>query len=386
MTVAPLALVVATAPGLEALTATEMAGFGLLAQSGGSGTLTASATADQLVDLLLGLRTASRVGVRLGEFQARTFGELERHATALPWSDVLPAESRVHFRITSKKSRLYHEGALAERLERIAATAVSGLVPVRAAAQAEALEDDVTRLPGVQRIVVRVFRDRVTVSADAAGAGLHRRGYRRATAKAPLRETLAAAMLLGSGWAPGDRLVDPLVGSGTIVIEAALLSQGIAPGIARRFAAECWPMLGARLFDAGRRRARARELMTPDGEVRFEGRDRDRGAIEAATANAERAGVAHLVRFHTAPLSALPVDGGTGWIVSNPPYGVRIGDVAALRNLYAGLGRVAATRRADWSVALLSANRMLVGHVGAGFEASWQASNGGIGVTLWVRR
>jgi putative N6-adenine-specific DNA methylase len=338
------------------------------------------------VDLLLGLRTASRVGVRLGEFHARTFGELERHAVALPWSDVLPAGGRVHFRITSKKSRLYHEGALAERLERIAAAAVRDLAPVRSAAQAEALEDDVTRLPGVQRIVVRVFRDRVTVSADAAGAGLHRRGYRQATAKAPLRETLAAAMLLGSGWVPGDPLVDPLVGSGTIVIEAALLSRGIAPGIRRRFAAECWPMLDTSVFTAGRQRARDRERPWPEGDVRFEGRDRDRGAIEAATANAARAGVADMVRFHAAPLSTLPVDTGTGWIVSNPPYGVRIGDVADLRNLYAGLGRLATTRRTDWSVALLGANRMLIGQVGTGFEPAWQTTNGGIGVTLWVRR
>ncbi len=386
MTSAELTIFVTTAPGLEALTAHEIAGLGLAVVDTTPGGLTVHGTAEQLVTLLLGLRTASRVAVRLGQFRARTFAELERHAARIRWADVLSAGSRVHFRVTSKKSRLYHETAIAERLYRAAAAAVPDLAAVGAAADAAALEHDVGRLPGVQRIIVRIFRDQVILSADAAGAGLHRRGYRLATAKAPLRETLAAAMLLGSGWSAALPLHDPLAGSGTIVIEAALLARRIAPGVARRFAVEQWPLL--RHCDVAALRTAMRQAELPAGVAlpALRGSDRDAGAVADARANAERAGVAESVDFAVEPVSALASDSGRGWIVTNLPYGIRIGDTTALRNLYATLGRSVANRRPEWSLALLSASAMLVGHVGLPLEAAWRSQNGGIDVTLWRSR
>ncbi len=372
----------ATAPGLEPILATELAGLGLTDGVVDVGGIAFDASPAMLVDTLLWLRTASRVSLRLGVFKARTFPELERHAATIDWAAVLTGTGRVHFRVTSKKSRLYHEGAIAERLERSAMAAVPGLEAVRAAGQAESLEEDVFREPGVQRIIVRVQRDQVTLSADASGGALHRRGYRQATAKAPLRETLAAGMLLGCGWRPGDPLVDPMCGSGTIPIEAAMIAKQMAPGQARRFAAEEWRTLPPELFRIARERAKARALPTAPASI--EASDRDAGAIAATLANAERAGVATDLTCSEAPISALPMHAGAGWLVTNPPYGVRVGEPERLRSLYASLGTSLVTKRPGWSLAMLSANPLLAGQVGMTFVEHWHASNGGIDVKLLV--
>lgn len=371
-----------TTPGLEPTLAAELVGLGIVPEATESGGVSFGATAAEFVDALLWLRTASRLSLRLGAFKARTFPELERHAAHIDWASVLAGTGRVHFRVTSKKSRLYHEGAIAERLERAAMAAVAGLEAVRAAGQAEALEDDVFRTPGVQRVIVRVHRDRITLSADASGSALHRRGYRQATAKAPLRETLAAGMVLGCGWRPGEPLADPMCGSGTIAIEAAMIARRIAPGAARHFAAEQWTMLSPERFHEARARAAAAVL--PSTPASIEASDRDAGAVAATIGNAERAGVAADIACTEAPISALPMHPQTGWLVTNPPYGVRVGETDRLRSLYASLGRALVTRRPGWSLAMLSANPMLAGQVGVDFVERWSASNGGIDVKLLV--
>ena len=236
-----------------------------------------------------------------------------------------------------------------------------------------------TRLSDVQRIIVRVMRDEVTLSADAAGALLHLRGYRQAVAKAPLRETLAAALLMASGWEPGLPLLDPMCGSGTIPIEAAMMSRRMAPGRTRRFSAEAWPGFDAE-FTAVRERARAGELAQVSGQI--VGRDRDAGAIEAALANAERAGVVVDIAFSRDTISALEPDGGAGWVVTNPPYGARIGERTGLRDLYAVLGRVIRERRPKWRLAMLSADRMLEAQLGLMLEEVLRTTNGGIPIRM----
>ncbi|MBK7593680.1 MAG: hypothetical protein IPJ11_00200 [Gemmatimonadetes bacterium] len=203
-----------TAPGAELLAAAELRALGIEPGETEPGGVAFDATAGQLADALLWLRTAVRVTVRLASFTAKSFAELERHGKGVDWASVIPPGTAVHFRVTSKKSKLYHEDGIAERLERSLFAAVSGLTTVRAPSTAEALEDDVSALPPVLRIVVRVHRDVVTLSADAAGGLLHRRGWRQAVAKAPMRETLAATLLLASGWTPTEPLLDPMCGSG----------------------------------------------------------------------------------------------------------------------------------------------------------------------------
>jgi len=207
---------------------------------------------------------------------------------------------------------------------------------------------------------------------------LHRRGYRQAVAKAPLRETLAAAMLLGAEWNGSVPLVDPMCGSGTIPIEAARLARRIAPGRDRSFAFLDWPE--SDVADWNARVSRAREGELQRAPVTIVGSDRDAGAIDAASANAERAGVRPDIELRVQAISALGPDGSKGLIVSNPPYGARVGERDRLRNLYAQLGNVVRSQRPDWTLALLLAEKQLEVQVGLPFRDVFETRNGGIPV------
>jgi putative N6-adenine-specific DNA methylase len=239
-----------------------------------------------------------------------------------------------------------------------------------------------------QLFVVRFLHDRCTVSADSSGALLTYRGYRQALAKAPLRENLAAAVLLGSGWNGQAPLVDPMCGAGTIPIEAALIARRIAPGLAsadrqpRRYAFREWPNFDRAVWEAVVERAMAE--MLPGAGIPIHGSDRDAGALEATHDNAQRAGVLPDLTLRVHPLSALEPPPGPGWLVSNPPYGLRVGESRALRDLYAALGRVAREELPGWRVALLSAERSLEAQVKLPFAEALRTRNGGIPVRLVV--
>jgi putative N6-adenine-specific DNA methylase len=320
------------APGLEAVTAAELAALGI-ACTPDSGGVEWRGSIAQMYDANLRLRTAGRVIARIARFRARTFFELERHGGRVPWDRFVATGSRVAFRVTCRKSRLYHEGAVAQRLF----AAVRGTVgPIEEAAPSDNEDDDAD---DVQLFIVRFVRDVCTISADCSGAMLHRRGYRQATAKAPLRETLAAAMLQGSGWRVDSPLIDPFCGAGTIPIEAALMARAIAPGLAgdapRSFAFRAWPTFDDRAWRDVIERARAGQRAAARAPIVAS--DRDAGAVESARANAERAGVTRDIEFETRPISAVKTLPGPGSIVTNPPWGVRVGDARALRDLYAPL-------------------------------------------------
>lgn len=365
-----LPVFVITQPGLESVTATELAGLGISVTEAEPGGLSFDADAETLARASIDLRTASRILVRLGSFHAASFGELERHAKRLPWGDFLSADTTPSFRVTSKKSRLYHEDAIAERLVRAAGRDPAVAAPADAP---------------VQQFVVRVFRDEVTVSADASGELLHRRGYRLDGAKAPLRETLAAAMLLGVGWDGSTPLVDPFAGSGTIPIEAAMIARGVAPGLHRSFAAESWPGTPAGIFDAARIGALGRGgAVGAACRPPLRAADRDAGAVAAMHANAERAGVAGDIDIRQAVISDLELPEEPGWIVTNPPYGVRVGERLRLRNLYAQTGKVLRARAGGWRLALLSVHPVLDQQLGIPLTPVWETTNGGIRVRLVV--
>ena len=382
---APFPIFAATAPGLEPLAAAELRALGIQATPEQGG-VAWEGSAEELYTANLWLRTASRVTVGAAEFRARTFFELERHARKIPWERWVAKGRAVRLRVTSRKSKLYHEGAIAERVLDAIERRVGGLGGAEVARDDEGDED----ADEAQLFVVRFVRDGCIVRADASGALLHLRGYRQAVARAPLRETLAAAALLGSRW-PGDApLLDPMCGSGTIAIEGALMARNIAPGLAgadrepRRFAFQEWPDADA----AAWRRVvdRAQSAVRPSAPAPIQGSDRDAGAIEAATANAERAGVLADVELAIASVSAIDPPPGPGWIVTNPPYGVRVGETEALRNLYAALGHAARDRAPGWTMALLSAESRLDAQVGVPFENALQTRNGGIPVHLAVGR
>lgn len=379
---APLDLFAIAAPGLEALTAAELQRLGIegTVEPGGVGW---TGGVEELYAANLHLRTASRVLVRIATFQAKSFFELERHANKVPWGRFLSEGRPVRWRVTCRKSRLYHEGAVEQRLREAVSRAAGGAPGAEGGDEEEEGEAE-------QLFVVRFLHDRCTISADSSGALLHRRGYRQATAKAPLRETLAAAVLLASGWDGRAPLVDPLCGSGTIPIEAALMARAIPPGLAsadrrpRRFAFEEWPELDERAWrgvvEGARERIRER------AGVAIQGSDRDAGAIEAAASNAARAGVEEDVALSVRALSAVEPPPGEGWLVTNPPYGVRVGESDRVRDLYAALGRVAREKLPGWTVALLSADRRLEGQVKIAFRQALATRNGGIPVRVVVGR
>jgi putative N6-adenine-specific DNA methylase len=369
------------AVGLEALVAAELRALNIepdLADAEPGG-VAFTAAPEALFRANLHLRTASRVLVRLGDFRARALGELERRAKEQPWELFITPGRPVRLRVTCRKSRLYHRGAVAERVANAIAArgagSAAGSSVERSSATAAEEEDE---SDDSQLIVVRLLHDQCTISIDSSGALLHRRGYRLATAKAPLRETLAAALLLASGWDPRTPLLDPMCGAGTIAIEGALLARRVAPGLRRSFAFTEWPgfdrVLWARLLDE------ARSLILPHAPARIQASDRDAGAIEAAIANAERAGVAGDVEMSRRALSAIEPPAGPGWLVTNPPYGARVGEPDRLRNLYAQLGKVAKAKCPGWTIALLSADARLDSHLGIPLTSALKTRNGGIAV------
>ncbi|HET7623045.1 MAG TPA: class I SAM-dependent RNA methyltransferase [Gemmatimonadaceae bacterium] len=377
------------APGLETLVAAELQALGIDARVAEDepGGVAFDADAAALYRANLHLRTASRVLVRLGHFHVRALGELERRARELAWERFIGPGRAVRLRVTCRKSRLYHSGAVAERIANALTARSGGLtdessignaVGVRGERSGRPPDDDEVDDNENQLVVVRIFHDRCTVSIDASGALLHRRGYRLATAKAPLRETLAAALLLSSEWDPHAPLLDPMCGSGTIAIEGALLARRIASGLRRSFAFVEWPefdrLLWERVLDD------ARALVLPSAPAIIQGSDRDAGAIEAAVANAERAGVAADVEFSRRAISAIAPPPVPGWVVTNPPYGARVGERDRLRNLYSQLGNVLRARCSGWTIVMLSADAHLDSRLGVPLETILKTRNGGIPV------
>jgi putative N6-adenine-specific DNA methylase len=363
-----------SAPGLEEIVAAELADLNVTEPRVVDGGVEFSASLKTLYEANVHLRTASRVLVRLAKFRAVSFAELERNARKIPWETVMTRGDSVALRVTCKKSRLYHSGAVAERLERDLSERMNATV-VKAASSddGEASRDD------TQLIVVRLDHDKCTLSADSSGAHLHQRGYRTSVTTAPMRETLAAALVLASEWNRSTPLLDPFCGSGTIPIEAALIAARIAPGKNRGFRFQQWPGYDPSLFRQIHSAAVRREKRAAAPPV--SGSDRSAAAIRAATENAERAGVSELVRFEK--LDALRVENAVpaGWLVTNPPYGVRLGDAAETRRLMARFGDTLRSRFSGWHVAFLApagAERS----IRLPLSARLSTTNGGLRVTM----
>jgi putative N6-adenine-specific DNA methylase len=230
-----------------------------------------------------------------------------------------------------------------------------------------------------QLIFVRLVENRCTLSLDSSGALLHRRGYRLETAKAPLRETLAAAMLFASGWNGSSPLLDPFCGAGTIPIEAALLARGAPPGSRRRFAFMDWPNFDIAVWEGVKVEAKP---IQPHRGAEILASDRDAGAIGSARANAERAGVAESIQFSSRPISAVDPPKRPGWVVTNPPYGVRLGSKQDLRRLYTTFGKVLRAKCPGWRVAMLCNSPDLLRTTGLKFDGEIQTRNGGLRVKL----
>lgn len=365
----PWTIFVVCPPGLEEVAARELVGLGVNPDYRGprtAGGWTCRVGFRELCRLHLHAGVASRVWVRAGHFEARTFDELVKGLEGIAWWQWLKRRTRVEVRAEAKGSALYHEGAIVERAQGV----VQGVVGEPQAGSEE---------PG-QRIFLRVVKDRVQVSLDASGEHLHKRGYRVEVGKAPLRETLAAGLLAVSGWDGSSALMDPFCGSGTIPIEAARKARGIPPGWDRTFGFMGWKAFDEGIWAEVRKEAEGRRK---DSVPLIVGSDRDAGAIRAARANAARAGVGDAIEFREQAVSRMEFPVERGWVVTNPPYGTRVGG-RTLRDLYAAFGNRIREDGKGWTVAMISASREMQGYTGLPFRLAAQCKNGGIPVAMVV--
>ncbi len=319
------------------------------------------------------LRTADRVWLRMADFPATDFDDLYEGVRQAPWSELVPRTAAVVVKARSTRSRL----ASVPTLQSVSKKAiVDALLGARGHQGRQRAEES----GPLYTVEVSLLRDRATVCLDTSGPGLHKRGYRTETGAAPLRENLAAALVLLSRWDASRPFADPLCGSGTIAIEAALIARGAAPGIRRRFAAEEWPALPARIWQDARQESRDSERR--EAGVTVAASDKDPAMVEAAARNAAKAGVSDSVRFRCAPLGAFQAEQGYGCIVSNPPYGERLGerrDVDALSREMGGLYRKLET----WSFFILTASTDFPRLFGTPFSKNRKLYNGNMQCYLY---
>lgn len=356
----------ATAPGLEAVLCEEAKANGFRAPKAVNGGVTIEGRWHDVWRANLVIRGASRVLARLARFRVTHLTELEKRARALPWDKTLQVGTPVRVEATCARSRIYHSGAAAERI----ANAIRDTLGTPVSPDADLC------------IAARFENDVCTISVDTSGELLHKRGFKEAVAKAPMRETLAALFLRQCGYTGNEPVVDPMCGSGTFVIEAAEIAAGLMPGRARSFAFE-----SLATFDADAwhklRDAKAAAASTPS--VRFYGSDRDAGAIAMSRANAERAGVAEFTDFQQRTASTLePPEGAPGLVIVNPPYGTRIGDRKTLQPLYRALGQTLSSKFAGWRVGLITTDAALAKATDLPFAPpTAPVAHGGLRVTLF---
>ena len=362
-------------PGLEALVAGEAREAGFRAVTPGPGGVSVAGDWDEVWRANLCLRGPSRVLARVGSFRAMHLAQLDKRARKFPWGEVLRADVPVRVEAVCHASRIYHAGAAAERVGRAIAEELGA--PVSQGGRAE------EEFAGGVVLKVRIDDDLCTFSVDTSGEGLHKRGHKAQVGRAPMRETLAAMFLRACGYRAGEAVLDPMCGSGTFVIEAAEITAGLWPGRARGFAFERLAGFDPVRWAAMKAGAGAAAVAGP--VVGF-GSDRDDGAIRAASANAERAGVGGICAFRRAAISdaAPPAGVAPGLVIVNPPYGARIGDRRQLFALYGSLGRVLRERFGGWRVGIVTSDGGLARATGLDFlPVSDPVAHGGLRIALY---
>ena len=340
--VAPLELIATSAFGLEAVVARELKSLGYEAKIVQAGRVLFHGNEADICRANLWLRTADRVLVRLGSFEALDFGRLFDATRALAWEDWLPVEAEFPVTGRSLKSQLSSVPAC----QKIVKKAV--VERLKAAYGVEWFAETGPKYS----LEVALLDNLAALTIDTSGPGLHKRGYRPLTGNAPLKETMAAAMILLSVWRPDRPLIDPFCGSGTIPIEAALIGRNLAPGLGRTFLSEAWPRVPAALWEAARQQAR--EAALPELPARIIGTDIDEGVLGLARFHAEKAGVANDVHFQQRPFSELSSKRPYGCVICNPPYGERLGESAEALALHRAMPDVF-RRLKTWSFFILTA-------------------------------
>ncbi|MDF2537919.1 MAG: ypsC [Herbinix sp.] len=275
------------------------------------------------------LRTTERVLLKVASFKAETFDELFESTKKIPWEEYIPKDGKFWVaKASSVNSKLFSPSDIQSIMKK----AIVERMKVKY--KLEWFEESGNSYP----IRVTILKDEVTVCIDTSGESLHKRGYRKLASKAPITETLAAALIMLTPWNKDRILVDPFCGSGTIPIEAAMLGAKIAPGINRDFLSQTWSELYPDVIWANTREE-ARDLQLKDIEMNIQGYDIDGEIIKAARQNARLAGVDHFIHFQQKPMKDLSSSKRYGFIITNPPYGERLEEKSAMPELYREIGK-----------------------------------------------
>ncbi len=313
--------------GLESVLKREITDLGYEVSAVEDGRVTFVGDAEAVARVNICSRTAERVLIKLGSFHAESFEDLFQGTKALPVEDWIPKDGRFYVaKAASVKSKLFSPSDIQSIMKKAMVDRLSGIYGIKW------FEEDGADYP------FRVFikKDEVTVGLDTTGESLHKRGYRKLTAKAPIAENLAAALIMLTPWHHDRILVDPFCGSGTFPIEAALMACNRAPGLYRNFTAEKWSTLPASVWKDAREEAEDEIIVPSDTDI--QGYDIDPSVIEVARANAKLAGVEDLIHFQVRPVSELSHAKKYGFMITNPPYGERLEDKKDLPLLYGTLG------------------------------------------------
>ncbi len=318
----------------------------------------------------LWLRSADRILIKMGEFKALTFDDLFEGTKALNWSEWISADGEFPVEGRSHKSQLS------------SVPACQGIVKK---AVVDSLKQTYNRewFPetGARYVIeISLLHDLATLTLDTTGPSLHKRGYRKLVTEAPLKETLAASMIMLSRWRPERPLYDPFCGSGTIPVEAAMIGWNLAPGLRRSFPAEHWPVMGSSLWEDAREEAY--DLVKDDVPLEIIGSDIDEKAIEVAKASARSAGFAKELQWHVRSVSDIKPRGDYGCIITNPPYGERLGDRADVEKLLRRLGSICQSLD-TWSAFILSPSKQLEHYWGKPADKRRKLYNGRIEVALY---
>lgn len=345
-----LELIATATFGLEAVVKREIQNLGYKVVKSEDAKITFLGDERAIVRSNLWLRSADRVLLKMGEFSALTFEELFQQTKAIPWEELIPIDGKFTVTGTSVKSKLHSVPSCQSIVKK---AVVERLREYYCIDRFEETGADYT-------IKTTILKDKVTLTIDTSGTGLHKRSYRVRDVAAPIKETLAAAMVQLSFWRVGRLLIDPCCGSGTIPIEAAMIGRNIAPGLNRKFASEEWEMIPEEMWKEERRSAF--EAVDYDAELKIYAFDIDGKAIEAAKENAIEAGVDDCIIFKTMDMAKLSARENSGIIITNPPYGERIGEEKQIETIYKKY-RTFMAENPTWSLFLITTDKTVEGKI-----------------------
>ena len=351
--------------GMEAITKREIYDLGYEITRVEDGRITFEGDAEAICRANVFLRSAERVLLLVGRFKATTFEELFQGIKALPWEEYIPQDGKFWVKKASSiKSKLFSPSDIQSIAKKAMVERLKGVYTT------DWFKEDGAAYP------IRIFllKDEVMVALDTSGDSLHKRGYRLQTSKAPITETLAAALIMLTPWRKDRILVDPFCGSGTFPIEAAMMAANIAPGMNRSFTAEAWTNIIPKQlwYDTV---SEAEDMIDKDIVVDIQGYDLDGEVVKAARENAKRAGVDHLIHFQQRDVAKLSHPKKYGFIITNPPYGERLEDKADLPELYTTIGDVYKNLDA-WSMYMITSYEDAERYVGKKADKNRKIYNG----------